>query len=129
MEWYDDRNKLAEAVQFVMKFSCCFGWTAFASDKTPCCNYKEEDRNIPQGLKDAIKEYIGSLTTEEHSDLMREMALLLGEKFYIREATVVKVLSRILADGDVRENKGMLILSLMTQVNKRMELLEALRAS
>lgn len=129
MEWYEDRNKLAEAVQFVMQFSCCFGWTEFASDKTACCNYKEEDKNIPQGLKDAIKEYIGSLTVEQHSDLKREMALLIGEKFYIREATVVKVLSRILADGDVRENKRLLILSLVAQVNQRMELLEVLKAS
>ena len=129
MEWYDDRNKLAEAVQFVMKFSCCFEWKVLASDKTPCCDYKEKDKRIPQGLKDAIKEYIGSLTTEERSDLMREMALLIGEKFYIRETTAVKVLSRILQDGDMRDNKGMLCLALMTQVNQRMELLEVLKAS
>ena len=129
MEWYEDRSKLAKAVEFVMQFSCCFEWTALASDKTPCCNYKVEDANIPQGLKDALKEYIESLPGGERTNLKNEMALLLGEKFYIHEATIVKVLSRILRDGDMRENKEKLFLSLMIQVNQRMELLEVLKAS
>lgn len=62
MEWYEDRNKLAETVQFVMQFSCCFGWAAFASDRTACCNYKEEDKtwvNCRKTICDGITDSVG----------------------------------------------------------------------
>ena len=107
-----------------MHFSCCFKWVALASDETPCCNYKEEDKNIPQGLRDALKDYIESLTDEEYANLMDEIALLLGEKCFTREMIVVKVLSRILAHGDLRENKALLNASLRMQIEHRIKLLQ-----
>ena len=129
MEWYENKKDLAEAVHFIHKYSCCYGWNALASDKTPCCNYKDGDKEIPEGLRIAIKEYLKSLSKEAYCDLNREIALLLGERFYVRETAVIKILSRILADVNPCQNKEMISFALQMQIKQRIELLEMLEVS
>lgn len=100
MEWYNDPKELDEAVRFILKYSCCYGWTALASNSTPCCNYALEDEHVPEGLKAAILEYYRDLSREQRRELNLELALLLGERFYVRESAVIKILSRLLVDGN-----------------------------
>ena len=129
MEWFKDEKALGEAVDYLLRYSCCYSWKAFASDKTPCCNYKEEDKSIPNGLRSAISEYLNNLSKEAYCDLNREIALLLGERFYVRKQAVIKILSRMLADGDPCKNTDMIKFALQMQIKQRMNLLESLRAS
>lgn len=126
--WYENQKNLAEAIGFVMQYSCIYGWTAIVSGKTPCSNYREDDQNIPEGLKQAIGEYLDNLSVEEGRSLNAELALLLGERFFVRRTAIIKVLSRILASGDPRDNKDIIRFALQTQIKQRMDLLETLRA-
>jgi hypothetical protein len=45
--WYDHEKNIADAITFVLQYSCIYGWTAFASDKTLCADYKALDEKIP----------------------------------------------------------------------------------
>lgn len=129
MNWYEDNKNLAEAIEFVMQYSCVYGWTAFVSGKTPCCDYSKNDQNIPERLKHAIGEYLDNLSVNERRSFNAELALLLGERFFVRRTAIIKVLSRILSSGDPRNNKDLVIFSLQMQIKQRMDLLETLRAS
>ncbi len=129
MKWYEDEKKVAEALRFVLQYSCIYGWTAFTSNKTPCADYKALDKEIPDGLRDAIKEYLEKMSKEAYRDLIRDIALLLGERFYVRETVVIKILSRILSDGNPCENTCMVEFALRMQIKQRIDLLEALRVS
>ncbi len=129
MSWYENEKDLETAISFILKYDCCFGWNAFASAKTPCCDYATEDINIPEGLKEAIRGYYRNLTKEERRELNGELSLLLGERFYVKEDSIVKILSRILCDGNPVDNKNMIAASLQIQIKQRMKLLESLMVS
>lgn len=129
MNWYDNEKNVAEAIKFILQYSCIYGWSALASNSTPCCNYREDDQNIPEGLRQAIGEYLDNLAVEEKRSLNAKLALLLGERFFVRRTAIIKVLSRILASGDPHDNKDMITYALQMQIKQRMDLLEALRAS
>lgn len=129
MEWYQNEKDFGNAVDFLIQFSCCYGWTAFASNKTPCADYKMLDKEIPDGLKDAIKEYLENMPKETYRNLNREISLLLGERFYVHQTAVIKILSRLLADGNPCENTRMIEYALQMQIKQRIDLLETLRAS
>lgn len=126
MEWYQNEMDLGKAINFIVRYSCCYGWVAFASDKTPCCDYKEGDSDIPEQLRQAIKDYLMKLPRESYRNLNREIALLLGERFFVRMSAIVKILSRILKDGNPAENTNMVAFALQMQIKQRMELLEKL---
>ena len=127
MDWYKEKNNLAEAIGFVMKYNCVFGWTSFASGKTPCADYKKIDEEIPEELREAIQDYISGLTTQERRNLNREFSYLLGERFFTRETSIVRILSRILCEGNPCENKEIIESSLQTQIKQRRDLLDNLR--
>lgn len=127
--WYEDETKVAAAIKFILQYSCIYGWSAFASNRTPCCNYREEDQNIPEGLRQAIGEYLDHLSAEERRSINVELSLLLGERFFVRRNSIIKVLSRILASGDPHDNKNLIAYALQMQIKQRLDLLETLRAS
>lgn len=124
--WYENEKELENAISFVLEYACCFNWTVFASAKTRCYDYKAEDAGIPEGLKDAIRNYYKNLSKKERGKLNWEFALLLGERFFVREDTIIKILSRILRDGNPVKNNDMIVLSLQMQIKQRIELLEKL---
>ena len=127
-EWYQDEKALEEAVEFLFRYSCCFGWTSYVNS-TPCCDYKEYDKDIPEQLRRAIEDYLKKLPKESYSNLNREISLLLGERFFVRRTAIVKILSRIMADGNPCLNKEMVEYALQMQISQRIQLLETLRAS
>ena len=129
MKCFENATDLEEAISFLMRYNCCFGWNAFASNKAPCCNYSEVDKDIPETLRQAIWGYLRSLTKEKRRDLNRQFSLLLGERFYVRERVIVKILSRILSEGDPRQDKEMITFALQMQIKQRMDLLEALKVN
>ena len=126
MNWYDDKTRLSGAIGFIRQVNCIYGWSAFMSNKTPCCDYAAEDANIPEGLQDAIRRWYRELSKAERKTINSELALLLGERFFVRENALVKVYSRILSDGDPRNNTDMIKFALQMQIKQRMELLEKL---
>lgn len=125
MEWYQNEIELGEAINFLVRYCCCYQWVAFVSDKTPCFSYREGDSDIPEQLRQAIKDYLMKLPRESYRSLNKSIALLLGERFYVRMSAIVKILSRILRDGDPREkeNKNLIIQALQIQIKHRIELL------
>lgn len=128
MKWYEDPYELAEAVAFVLKYEPCFGWNAIVSKKTPCCNHLEIDRNT-EGLQSALRSYLDGLSKVEYRQMNTKISLALGECFFVRKEALIKVLSRILADGDPRDNLEIIKLSLQMQIRQRTELLESLKIS
>ena len=126
MNWYEDPAELAGALSFVLRYSCLFDWAAFISDSTPCYKYREHDKEIFEGLKIALKKHLCSLTKAERRELNREISALLGERHFVKEAAIIKLISRLFADGDPRKSKGMMAFALEMQ---RIELLAALKAS
>ena len=127
MEWYDDKDSLAEAIDFVLEYRCLFGWTVFISNKTPCTDYKKIDEQIPDALEDAIEDYLENLTTEKSRKLNREISELLGERFFTRKTSVRKILGRILYDGNPMEKKDIIEFALVMQIANRERLLKKLR--
>lgn len=128
MEWYENKDELSHAIDFVMNFSCCYGWNAIVSNKTPCCNYKKEDAAIPEELRFAIRDYLRSIPSEKRKEINRQVSLLLGERFFTRESAVVKIFSRILSEGNpVAADMDLFKLALQMQIKQRMELLGKLR--
>lgn len=124
MEWYKNKDELSKAIDFIMDFSCCYGWNAIASNKTSCCNYKKEDAAIPEGLRFAIRDYLRSLPSERRKEINRQISLLLGERFFTRESAVVKIFSRILSAGNpVASDMEMFKFALQMQIKQRMKLL------
>lgn len=100
-----------------------------ASTKTPCYCYVDEDVNIPEGLKAAIRTYYRNLPKKERRELNKKLAFLLSERFFVKESAVIKVLSRILCDGNPVNDENMSIAiaaALKMQIRQRTELLEAL---
>ncbi len=128
MKWYEDPYELAEAVAFVLKYKVCFGWRAILSKKTRCCNYVEIDKETEE-LQSALRDYLHVLTKEEYRELNSKISLTLGECFFVRKEAIIKALSRIMADGDPRDNLDMIKLSLQMQIRQRTELLESLKIS
>ena len=125
-EWYENPEELAGAIAFLLKYGSCFDWNVYASDKTPCCDYREIDASVSDGLREAIRSYIRELGKTERQELRDEMCGLLGERSYVKEATIVKILSRMLSDGDIRcDGKAieMLGLSLMYKIKMSRDLL------
>lgn len=53
-QWYENPKELARAINFILKYSCCFDWNAIASEKTPCCDYTELDEEIPKALLEQL---------------------------------------------------------------------------
>ncbi len=104
-EWYRDPVELAGAIAFLMKYHCCFDWNVYTSDKTPCCDYREVDASVPDGLREAIRSYISGLPRAQRQELKNRVCSLLGERFYVKDATVVKIFSRLLADGNIRHDR------------------------
>ncbi len=128
-EWYENPEELAGAIAFLLKYGSCFDWHVYASDKTPCCDYCEIDASVPDGLREAIRSYIRELGKTERQELRDEMCGLLGERFYVKDATVVKILSRMLSDGDIRyDGKAieMMGLSLVYKIKMSRDLLTEL---
>ena len=128
MEWYQNEKTLEEAVGYLLHYSCCYDWTAFASDATPCCNYKEQDRDIPDDLCYAIRDYLRRLPRKSYRELNKEISALLGERFFVQERALIKILSRMLSDGNPCEKNQMVRFALQMQVQQRMELLKTMRA-
>ena len=123
-EWYNDSCKLKNSILFLMKFSCCYSWNAFVKKKTPCCDYNDID--VPPGLENALWDYIESLPREDRAQLNKSFSALVGECFYVREAVIVRILSRILAGGEPYKNREILKYSLEMQIVQRKKLLEML---
>ena len=126
MNWYDDKTRLSGAIGFIRQVNCIYGWSAFMSNKTPCCDYAAEDANIPEGLQDAIRRWYRELSKAERKEVNTELAHFLGEKFYVRESALIKIYSRILSSGDPRDNTNMIIQGLQIQIRQRMDLLAKL---
>lgn len=126
MDWYENKKELAGAIDFILKFDCCYGWEALASKKTPCSDYSKLDKEIPEALRQAIWEYLKGLTEDESYKLNKQFSMLLGERFFVRQAVIVKILSRLLCEGDPRENKSKIAFALEMQMKQRMELLKTL---
>lgn len=126
MNWYDDKTRLSGAIDFIRQYNCMYGWNAFSSLKTPCCNYAAEDASIPEGLKDAIRSWYRELSKAERKKVNTELAHFLGEKYYVRESSFIKIYSRILSSGDPRDNTNMIIQGLQIQIRQRMDLLAKL---
>lgn len=125
-QWYENPKELADAINFLLKYNCCFDWNVFASEKTPCCDYTELDSEIPESLKESIRIYVRNLTENERQNLDDKFCLLLGERFYVTESTIVKVLSRMMSDGNPRDHKDIMVLGLLMQTKQRIDLLEEL---
>lgn len=123
MLWYENPTTLAEAIEFTMNNSACFDFNSLTHRKTPCCDFST--LIIPQSLTDAISDYLISLPKKNYRNLNRKMALLLGECFFIRLTSLVRILSRLFASGDPRENKDLIRSSLKMQIKQREILLEA----
>ena len=128
-QWYENPKELADAISFLLKYNCCFDWNVFVSEKTSCCDYTELDSEIPEGLKENIRSYIRSLSENKRQKLDDQLCYLLGERVYVTESTIVKVLSRMMADGNPREHKDIMVLGLLMQTKQRIDLLEELMAS
>lgn len=127
--WYEDEKSLEEAISFVLQYSCIFGWVAFACNKTPCADYKALDEEIPDGLRCAIGKYLDNLPKGKYRDLIRDISLLLGERFFVQKKAVIKILSRILFHCNPGEDVRMIEYALQMQIKHRLNLLETFRAS
>ncbi len=131
MDWYENEQELKTAIDFVMKYHCCYNWNVYAtSSKTPCYDYSTEDAHIPDALKNAIRCYYRDLPAEERKALNREIAFLLSERWFVKEDSIVKILSRILHAGNPANDRNkisVISIALRTQINQRMHLLEALK--
>jgi hypothetical protein len=87
------------------------------------------DSEIPESLKENIRSYIRSLSENERQKLDDQLCCLLGERFYVTESTIVKVLSRMMSDGNPRDHKDIMVLGLLMQTKQRIDLLEELMGS
>ena len=121
--WYLDKQMLAEAVDMIKEYSCCYPYGVFMKEKTPCCNYKK-DLDVPVGLTEAIEDYLDDLSASKYKELANHIAFELGEGFRIRRTAIVKLLTRILADGF--PDKELLKKALHLQIAHRRQLLRTL---
>ncbi len=126
MEWYDDPKAVEDAITMVLDYYMVYPYSTFISQKTPCYNYEEEDINIPEDLKTSIKRYYRNLNKPQKRALNSRIATVLGERFFIKERSLVRLLSRILYCGP--PNKDMLQVVLDIQIKQRKQLLEALNS-
>lgn len=120
--WFCDKTKLAEAIRIITDYSACYSYSVYLKKKTPCCAYN--DLEIPIGLTEAIEVYLEGLSASEYKELANTIAFEAGEFFRIRRTAIVKLLTRILADGF--PNKEMLSRALFFQIKHREQLLRAL---
>ncbi len=125
-EWYENLDEVADAIKFLIKYNCCFGWNVYASEKTTCCDYTELDKEISEDFRESIRKCVERLAPSDRKDLNNQISYLLGERFHVKESTIVKILSRMMVDGDPRENKEMIAMALKIQVKQRMKLLDEL---
>ena len=119
--WYLDKEKLAEAVDIIKEYSCCYSYVVYLRSKSPCCNYEKLD--IPVGLTEAVEHYLDDLSASKYKELSDHIAFELGEGFNVRRKTIVKLLSRILVDYP---DKELLRKALLMQIEHRKKLLRAL---
>lgn len=120
--WYLDKEKLAEAVDIIKEYSCCYSYNVFLRAKTPCCNY--EKVNVPVGLTEAVERYLDDLSASKYKELSDHVAFELGEGFNVRRTTIARLLTLILADG--YPDKELLRKALFLQIEHRKQLLRAL---
>lgn len=120
--WYLDKEKLAEAVDIIKEYSCCYSYNAFLRPKTPCCNYEEV--NVPVGLTEAVEHYLNDLSASKYKELANHIAFELGEGFNVRRKIIARLLTRILADGF--PNTELLKKALLYQITHRRQLIRTL---
>lgn len=126
MNWYDDQQRVREAIEYLVRYRCVFAWSALVSDKTPCCNYREVDQMIPAGLKTALDQYYDNLSIQERRKLNAQFAFMLGERYFVRRTALIRLLSRLLCNGDPRDNKEIIKKALQNQITQRKHLLATL---
>jgi len=126
MEWYENETALKEAIDFIVRYSCCYGWVALASNKTPCCDNRQSDNDIPEKLRQVVNDYLMKLPKEYYSKINRKIALLLGERFFVRLSACIKILCRILKEGNPCLNKQTIEFALQMQITQRIQLLKTL---
>lgn len=122
MYWYEDPTALAEAIEFTMTNSACFNFNAL-THSTPCCDFSS--LIIPDSLNNAISNYLISLPPKEYRNLNKKIAFLLGEYFFVKRTSVVKIFSRLFASGDPRKDKDLIRSCLKMQIKQREILLDA----
>lgn len=121
-EWFCDKTKLAEAIRIITDYSVCYSYSVFLRHKTPCCNYTDLD--IPVGLTEAVEHYLDALSASKYKELADHIAFELGEGFNVRRTTIVRLLTRILADGF--PDKELLKKALLYQIAHRRQLIRTL---
>lgn len=128
MNWYEDPKQLSNAVQFLIQYSVCVGWSAHVGKKTPCCDFAK-DVYVPEGLSNALDSYYEALTITDRRKLQHQVAHELGEVFYVKRQNLIKLLGRILANGDPTTKKDLFDCALQIQINNRLTLLDSLNAN
>lgn len=118
--WYLDKSTLGEAIGIVREYAVCYPYNVFLKEKTPCMNFKE-DLEIPVGLTEAIEVYLDELSDKDYKELANQVAFEAGEFYRIRRTAIVKLLTRILADGF--PDKDLIRKSLILQIEHRKQLL------
>ena len=119
--WFLDAKRIKEAICFITQYYPCFSFITFLRKKTPCCDYSSME--IPDGLEKAVGSYINGLSREEYKKLNSLVSLELGEGFYVTKSTLIKLFSRILADGNQKQIKDTLKAALEMQIKQRNDLL------
>ena len=114
-------DELNDAIHFVLEYAPCYSFTTMLRKKTPCCDY--ENIKIPIGLEEAVRTYLAELSGKKFSELNNSLASELGEGFFIKRNVIVRLLTRLLADGDPRQHKDLLKVALEAQIRHRKHLL------
>lgn len=127
MNFFENPSQLRQAIDFLFQYSVVYDWGALVSDKTPCCSYRDViDPLVQPELKTAISEFYDSLALNEKRALNREVSLLLGERFFVRRSALIRLLCRLLSNGDPRDDKEIIKKGLQIQIEQRKQLLATL---
>lgn len=126
--WFHDKKRLSQAIDFLLEYSIVYDWSALATKTTPCISF-EKDLVIEDDLVFAISEYLDSLPRTELRAINRLVSMLLGERHYVRRKALIKLFSRLLADGDPRENRDLIANALILQISDRVDKLNNLLAN
>lgn len=93
-KWYNIPEKLSEAINTaVYRCPFAFCWTELRRN-TPCCNYKDLD--LAYGFARRVEEIINGMTSEEYLDLNRNIAIFMGNGYWINKKVLIEVLSKLL---------------------------------
>ena len=123
--WWEDQLQVRDAIDFLVRYRYVFSCPALVSN-TPCCNYREVDQMIPAGLKKSLEEYYDNLTINERRNLNAQFSIMLGERFFVRRSALIRLLCRLLYNGDPRNYKNTIKSGLQRQIKLRQDLLAAL---